>query len=168
MPSAERVLGIDSRPSFRRGERQVLSIGRAILWVVIAAAVIGLLGRGGISRAEARTADGKIYLRYERIARSGVDTCLHLEFVTPKEQQTQFTIWMNREAFEDTQVIRITPQPVALSLTHDRVFLDIDEPSSGNARHVFIEYQPGTPGMNQLQVGLGDASELRVIQFVHF
>ncbi len=168
MPSAERVLGIQSKPDFRRRERAMLRAGRAVLWIVIAAAVAGLFGDGLVSHAETTTPNGDIHLRFERITRAGVDTRLHLQFAAEAQAPTTFTLWIDRQAFERMQAVRITPQPVAMSLTKERVLLDIDEPASGGSRHILIEFQPAEAGVVPINLGLGDASELRVTQFVHF
>lgn len=168
MSAAESVLGINSPPRFRQHERRFLRAGRWLLWLTIVLAALGLFGEGLLSHADTSNADASLHLRYERFLRRGLETRLNLQLRSPLDPRQPFTLWIDRASFDRMQSLRITPHPLAMSLTEDRVFLELEEPASDDARHVAIDFQAEESGPATLSLGLKGDAGVTVTQFIFF
>jgi hypothetical protein len=130
-------LEIDQNLAFQRREWRVQRFGWWLLTAFVVAAALGLFGGGVLSRAEARSPDGALSIRYERFVRVGAVMRLTVEATGPDRRE----VVISREYFEGLRIDRITPEPASLEVGRDDVRLTFSG-GAADGLTVIIDCEP--------------------------
>ena len=118
-------LEIEQDLVFERRQNVVQRVGWGIGVLILLAAMLGGFGDGPLASATLRSPDGLITLRYQRLARDRAPDRLRIEIASAAIRDTEITIGLSQDYFEDVRIQTITPAPLAA------------EPASGEIRYRF-------------------------------
>jgi hypothetical protein len=133
MPEVRRVgdLEIDQDLRFQRREwafERVAWVGMALL---VLAALLGLLGRGPMSRQTAASPDGAVTVEYERFLNHRAATTVTVRVSGEVTVGGTFRLAINQDYLRGVQIDQITPTP--------------DHTEAGEDRHLFV-FRAADPG----------------------
>jgi hypothetical protein len=159
-------------PEMRRMEAQAAFQRRAWAWervswaalaLIVAAGLLGLLGRQGwLSDAAAETADGVLRIRYQRMQRLLAPTDLEVEVLETRPDGF-VDLRLGRDLLEDWQVQSITPSPAASRGESGTLVLRFPV-AAGPAPVARLRLEPTRIGPREATVGAGGApARLRVL-----
>jgi len=165
-PARERVSKIDDEVAVGEDLRFQQAWWRfeRSVWIffvlLLALDLAGVFGRGPVANAEARSADGAVDLRYERIERSGTPSVMTVSLAANAVQSPD-----TAELFVSESIVgalgarRIIPQPAATRVTANG--LTYRFPIGGAPARVRIELEPSTPGVFAFELGVPGRPPLR-------
>ncbi|MBW3560092.1 MAG: hypothetical protein KY449_10050 [Proteobacteria bacterium] len=137
-------------------------LGWTAVFVFLVAGLLGLLGRGPLSRAEAR-ADG-LAVEYQRIERFHADSELRVRATA--DQDGKVVVWLGREFLAAVELERIQPEPAAVQLEHDRQVLVFDAPGLEGEAQIVLPFRPDTRfSRTVVRIGKPDGAEVQFNQF---
>lgn len=119
---------IQEDPAYRRLFWKIQRAGWLAMMLVVAAGLLGVFGRGPLSRASVEDAQAAWRLEYERFGRYESLQPLRLDVQPGNARQT--SVWLDQGYLADVRVDRIVPEPVREELSADGIL------------YVF-EWQPG-------------------------
>ena len=163
MASAETELDIDQDLEFQRRDWTFERIGWLAMLLVIVAALVGFLGDGPVSRAQARASDQSIRVEYGRFARRGAMTELTV-VVRRDSSSNAVTLWVSDTFLRGVHVKGIEPDPVRQLSAGDRTLFDIVV-AADSARLTFA-FTPRETGARRVELGLMGREPLALTQFV--
>jgi hypothetical protein len=149
---------------FQYRQWRVQRIGWVLMAVIALLAIAGFMGPGPLSRATAKTADGKLLVRYQRFARYQAPATLQFEFPTGATRSAR--LWLSRDYMERVQVEAITPAPETVSTAQDWLgyVFPLNEPGERLVVKFSVEMEQF--GWQELRVRLEDGQSVVVKQFV--
>lgn len=135
-------LQLPAEPSGGRREGVFQRIGWLALFGFLAAGLLGLLGRGPLSRASAE-AEG-FSVEHQRIERFHAPAQLRVR--ARGQGDGRVRVWLGREFLQSVDVERIQPQPIAVELEPDRQVFVFEAPRLplGERAEVVFFFQPET------------------------
>lgn len=153
-------LEIESDEAFQRREWQFERCGRAGMYGLIALALVGVFGKGGLSAASRENADMR--LDYERFVRWEAPT--ELSITAFPRQSDEVRLRIGGGYLSRVQLTEIVPAPLETisAADEDTYVLRLAETGGRIKLHV----TPNAPGMLRLDLRLGSGEPLRVRQFV--
>jgi hypothetical protein len=89
---------------------RVERVGWCCLLAVVLLALAGIFGKGPLSSAKASSADGRLQVEYQRVARNGAHSELLIEVQGAGERQVE--IDLSGELFDGVSIETIEPQPL--------------------------------------------------------
>jgi hypothetical protein len=92
-------------------------IGWCCLLAVVLLALGGVFGKGPLSSAKASSADGRLQVEYQRIARNGAHSQLLIEVQGAGERQVE--IDLSGDLFDGVSIETIEPQPLRSATFED-------------------------------------------------
>ncbi|MCQ8240919.1 hypothetical protein [Rhizosaccharibacter radicis] len=141
---------------FEERWRRAELLGRAVMLLVVLAALAGLLGRGPFSHHSLRSPDGTLVVDFEPVARSGTDTQITLH-LSPAACQEEAAIWLNGNFVEPMGLSGSQPMPLRSEARPDGVVIHVGTPRA-NCRDTMIRLfaKPTGAGPVRLQARLLD------------
>lgn len=118
---------------FQRKEWRFERVGWALMALVLAAALLGLLGPGPLSSATAGKEGGALWANYDRFAHRSALTTLEVHAGRETVQEGQLRLWVSRSLLAGNEVRAIQPEPDQASTAGDRVVYTfaVDDPAQG-------------------------------------
>lgn len=159
-------LRVDEHSGFQRAMWRVERIGWALMAVVIAAALAGLLGPGPLSRSTAASDDGRLTVDYLRFARTGGTSELSLEVDAALVDDGRVDIVLGQSFLDGIDLRRITPQPAAEVATADGVRFTFDAAEPGTVT-VSFAFRPEAMGRVRTLVAVPDGPRVEVPQLFY-
>jgi hypothetical protein len=137
-----------------------------IAWVLmllaVAAAAAGTLGPGPLSARTARSADGRLEISYDAIARYAAPSTLKMQ-LAPTDDQHQLSL--SRSFVDGVQIDDLQPVPLSVASRGGRMVYtfaaDKSEPLS-----IVVRYQHQEFGSRQAVAAVPGGSEVDFSQFV--
>src|ERR1700733_14782998 len=83
-----------------------------IFALIIALDLAGLFGRGPIAKAERRSADGAIDVKYERIERTDSPSILSIQFGPSAIQDGKIHLYVSESLVKELGTQRVVPAPI--------------------------------------------------------
>jgi hypothetical protein len=125
-------------------------------WVVFTLIIVldlaGLFGRGPIAKAERRSADGAMDIKYERIERTDSPSILTIQFAQSAIQNGKIQLYISNSLVKQLGTQRVIPAP------QDSVIgeggLTYTFPASRAPASVDLALQPAGPGIYDFTVGV--------------
>lgn len=136
----------------------------AVMAIVLAASLFGLLGDGPMSAATAH-APG-VTARYERLQRQDAPAEYRIDADAALARSGAITVRLDQRLLELMRLERIEPEPSAARTTSRGVEYDIDVRGAGTAS-VVLRYRPSRFGRYQGRLEVVGAPPLVVDQFVY-
>ncbi len=169
MPDVPTVgdLQIERDLPYQRREWVIERIGWAGLLIIILAALVGLLGRGPISRTTQVNADQTVRLGYARFARYGERCPLRLEIVEDAAKRNEITVTINQEYLNGLKLVRVSPSPIREEPSFDtQVFVFSSAGSSGPITITF-DVEPEKLGLRSGEITVAGRPKLSFTQYVY-
>jgi hypothetical protein len=105
-------LELDDHPHFSRRSHVIQRAAWGVMALVLAAAILGIFGRGPLSRASAATPDGRIAVRYERVLRHDARSDYRIRLAPGASG-----VLLSSGLVEALDIRGITPQPLRQEAT---------------------------------------------------
>lgn len=125
-----------------------------IVWVffsiVLVCALLGLLGRGPLSRATRH--NDSFVLDYERIARTGTPSMLEINFAPQALRQGRIQLFVSESLVKELGAQRIIPAPAETAIGNGG--LTYTFPATQTPASVKFALQPDGPGVFHFSIGL--------------
>jgi hypothetical protein len=139
---------------------RIKRVGWAVMALLIAAALAGLLGPGPYSETSAEGPSG-LHIEYQRIARYHAPAHFNLKVPGGKED---LEISVASKFVKEIALEHIDPEPKEMRLNGDRhtwIF-----PRQESSSEVMIHYRPEAFGKKQIRLEVKGAGTLEIQQFV--
>jgi hypothetical protein len=126
------------------------------VWVVFTLIIVldlaGLFGRGPIAKAERRSADGAMDIKYERIERTDSPSILTIQFAQSAIQNGKIQLYVSNSLVKQLGTQRVIPAP------QDTVIgdggLTYAFPASRAPASIDLALQPAGPGIYDFTIGV--------------
>jgi hypothetical protein len=156
-------------PAFQRLEWRFQRVGWALLAILVAVALTGLLGNGPLSKATAAATDGSVRIEFERFLHAHRESKVKIEVRVPTGSSDRIRLALD-DAWLDAMTIRqITPLPAA------------EQPGSGESAFLFdiagrraeapvritLHFEPETYGPLSATLRIDDSDPIHLRQFVY-
>lgn len=131
------------------------------------AALLGLLGRGPLSRTTVGAESEPLSVEYNRFGRFQSPTTLRLNLGSDAARKGLVRVWLDRDYLENVQIQQITPEPQRVEAGSERLIY-VFQLSELNQRtavtfYLQLEHIGFLPG----QVGLVEGQTLNFNQFIY-
>lgn len=131
-------------------------------WVFFTLIIIldlgGLFGRGPIAKAERRTADGTLDVKYERIERTDSPSILSISFGQPAIQDGKIRLYVSNSLVKPLGTQRVIPAPQETILGDGG--LTYTFPATKPPASVDLALQPSGPGIYDFTLGVVGAEQV--------
>jgi hypothetical protein len=131
-------------------------------WVFFTLIIIldlgGLFGRGPIAKAERRTADGTLDVKYERIERTDSPSILSISFGQPAIQGGKIRLYVSNSLVKPLGTQRVIPAPQETILGDGG--LTYTFPATKPPASVDLALQPSGPGIYDFTLGVVGAEQV--------
>jgi hypothetical protein len=131
-------------------------------WVFFTLIIIldlgGLFGRGPIAKAERRTADGTVDVKYERIERTDSPSILSISFGQPAIQGGKIRLYVSKSLVKPLGTQRVIPAPQETILGDGG--LTYTFPATKPPASVDLALQPSGPGIYDFTLGVVGAEQV--------
>jgi hypothetical protein len=131
-------------------------------WVFFTLIIIldlcGLFGRGPIAKAERRTADGTVDVKYERIERTDSPSILSISFGQSAIQNGKIRLYVSNSLVKPLGTQRVIPAPQETILGDGG--LTYTFPATRPPANVDLALQPSGPGIYDFILGVVGADQV--------
>lgn len=149
--------------AFEHHSWRVQRIGWALLAVVIAAGLAGLMGSGPLSNVTAR--DGKsLEVEYERFVRHGAQTEIRVRMDQSRASQARVVI--TREFLDTSHLQRTLPEPARVQASGANAIFYFDVDANHPLQATFV-MEPVELGAHEARIAIDDGSSVSVRQFTY-
>jgi hypothetical protein len=139
-----------------------------VVWVlfgiIIVLDIAGLFGRGPIAKAERRSADGTIDVKYERIERTDSPSILSIKFGPSAIQDGKIQLYVSESLVKGLGAQRVVPAPLTSVLGEGG--LTYTFPASKLPASVDLALEPSGPGLYDFTIGVVGAAPVHAKVFV--
>jgi hypothetical protein len=139
-----------------------------VVWVfftlIILLDLAGLFGRGPIAKAERRSADGTIDVKYERIERTDSPSILTIDFGPSAIQDGKITLYVSQSLVKALGTQRVVPAPLETRIGNGG--LTYSFPASRLPATVDLALEPSGPGVYDFTIGVVGAAPVHAKVFV--
>src|ERR1700735_1229789 len=129
-----------------------------IFALIIALDLAGLFGRGPIAKAERRSADGAIDVKYERIERTDSPSILTVQFAQSAIQNGKIHLYVSSSLVKQLGTQRVIPAPQDTVVGEGG--LTYTFPASRPPASVDLALQPSGPGIYDFTIGVVGAEQV--------
>lgn len=153
---------------FHRKEWTIERVGWFLIALLVVAGLLGLLGRSGpLADAQVRTADGRVWLEYNRLTHRDTSARLHYTVDPALVQNGAVQVWLGGDFFHEAQVEQVSPTPASMVTEGDTVVLTFEVRSPTAPLQFFIHYSITPPGTLKGQTGVVGAGPLEFTTLVY-
>jgi hypothetical protein len=132
-------------------------------WVIFTLIIVldlsGLFGRGPIAKAERRSADGAIDVKYERIARTDSPSILTIQFAQSAIQNGKIHLYVSNSLVKQLGTQRVIPAPQDTVIGEGG--LTYTFPATKPPASVDLALQPSGPGIYDFTIGVIGSQTVR-------
>ena len=132
--------------------------------LIIVLDVAGLFGRGPIARAERRTADGTIDLKYERIERTDSPSILTIDFGPSAIHDGKIKLYVSESLVRGLGTQRVVPAPLETMIGDGGLTYTFS--ASKPPATVDLALQPSGPGIYHFTIGVVNDEPVQAKVFV--
>ena len=159
-------LQLDQDLDFQRREWRAQRIGRIALTAIIVAALAGVFGGGPVAHARAGTSDGRLSVRYERIARHGAPAPIRVHVVPAAAGDSAVAIWLDADYAQGLVMRGISPEPVESRLGDGRIIYRFQVADPSRAVDIVFQVDASRLWSRRGAVGLVAGDSIHFSQFV--
>ena len=157
-------LQIENNIQQQKKEWVIQRIAHFVLWGLVIAIAMGLLGRGGLlSTVEKVSKYGTFEIRYDRFLRKHSPDVLRL---TTQAQSNSVTIRLERDYLKQIKLEKVTPEPQQVISEGGMVAYIFSTTQKAQVNAAF-HFSPEKIGTVQGKVTVDDAPPLQIDQFVY-
>ena len=113
--------------------------------LIVVLDLLGVFGRGPVAKTHKATADGAMYLNYERVERFSTPSILTVHFGQNAVRDGAVELWVSDSVVKTLGNQRIIPQPAASQMTDGGILYTF----SAETGPISVEFalQPADPGL---------------------
>ena len=136
----------------------------ALFLLILIADVLGVFGRGYLSKAEITTPDHTMHVKYERSQRANTPSIMTIELGPNSIRNGAVQLFASESLIKELGNQRISPQPANSVLTHGGVVYTFPVESAP----VIVEFamQPSFPGLHQFSLQVPGSAMVHARVFV--
>ena len=131
----------------------------SVFLLILLADVLGVFGRGYLSKAEQTTPDETLHVKYERTERASTPSIMTVEVGPEAIHNGQVQLFVSESLIKELGNQRISPQPASSTLTHDGITYSF--PVSSAPAIIEFAMQPSFPGLHKFSIQVPGASPIR-------
>jgi hypothetical protein len=139
-----------------------------IAWMIFALIILldlaGVFGRGPVAKAERRTADGSMDVKYERIERTDSPSIMTINFGEPAIQNGNVKLYVSNSLVKALGTQRVIPAPKDSVVGDGGITYTF--PASRTPASVDLALQPSGPGIFDFAVGVEGEQRVQAKIFV--
>lgn len=129
------------------------------LLLVLVADVLGLFGRGWLSKAERHSTDGALTLHYEWVERASTPSIMTLDFGNPAIHDGRVQFYVSSSVVRPLGAQRISPQPQSSTIGDGGITYTF--PATAAPMTVQIELMPSFPGIHPFEIRVPGSQPIR-------
>lgn len=118
--------------------------------VVVVLDVLGVFGRGWVSKAHVHSDDATMEISYERIERFSTPSILDVQFGPPAVHNGNIELWVSESIVKSLGAQRVVPQPASSVVGSGGILYTF--PATNPPAFVQFALQPSSPGIFPLQL----------------
>lgn len=154
----------ESNPRERRRARIAHRIGVSIFFLILAAAVAGLLGKGPLSHASAQSHDGQLTVDYVRFIRYQGPVDMRIHIGAEATTTGAIELRLSNNFTDEVEIERIEPEP-EFSAAGPKFVTHTIRVETNAATHVRVRFSADHFGRLAYEVGLRDGTALPLRHF---
>lgn len=155
---------VEEDPRFHRNDWRVQRAGWALLALIIAAGLSGLLGSGPLSRVTAGSEGGPV-VEYERFVRHGSESNLKIRVASSDARSVH--VGISRAYLDALRVAEVLPEPLSVSASGPLVvYTFAGSPGAGSTALRFV-LQPDELGAHEAAISTGAGRVVTIHQFTY-
>jgi hypothetical protein len=159
-------LQINEDMEFQQREWRVQSWAWLAGALLMGSALLGLFGSGPLSGAEARDAEGRLWIEYERFERYAAPTELRVHIKPAPGADGKARLWLSRDYLDSFRIEHVLPEPESVEAAGDRLVYVFDTVSADGTAITF-QVQPETIGRVRGLVGLDNGAPVQFAQLIY-
>ena len=138
------------------------------VWVffvlILIADLSGILGRGPLAKAERRTSDGALDLKYERVERANTSSIMTLQPGAAAIRDGKMQLFVSNSILQTLGAQRVIPQPEVSTVGDGGVTYTFA--TQALPLTVQIELKPSFIGMHHFEIGMPGGETIKAKAFV--
>jgi hypothetical protein len=142
-------------------------IGWGLMLLLVVAALVGLLGPGPLSAAQAGKRGSPLWVEYNRFERYQSPVLLRVHVGPQAVQQGKIKLYISRQFIENIELERINPEPQSVELGVDTLAYSFDAPNLAASSTISFHFQPNTWGRLPLHIALQGGPRAEFSQFLY-
>lgn len=132
--------------------------------LVLIADLLGAFGRGWLAKAERRTADGMLDVKYERIERASTPSVMTVQFGRGAIRDGRARLFVSESVVKELGAQRIVPQPESSTIGDGGVVYTF--PATTPPATIQLQLQPSFAGLQTFSIGLPAGEQVTAKVFV--
>ena len=151
-------------------ERRTWAVQRAawvVMLLILAAALVGLVGRGPLSRATAGDPGSGLWAEYSRFERYQAPTVVRVHLGPGAGQGGKVRLWLSREFIETVDLEHVYPEPEAVEAAADRLTYVLATPDPSQPLAITYQFKSQQYWGRPVRLGLEAGPELQFSQFFY-
>jgi len=158
-------LEIDDDVPFQRRMWALQRVGCVALWLVVAAAALGMLGSGPLSGVTA--GDDRLLVEYNRFWAREKPATLHINFTAAPDARGVVQVWLSTEFVRHVEIESMSPAPESVQLGQDRLTCVFQLSHGQGSKQISVHYRPQEAGWLRGRVGLVGGPEVSFRQWIY-
>jgi hypothetical protein len=126
--------------------------------VIVVADLLGCFGRGPLANARARTSDGSLDVKYERIERFSTPSILRIRFGPSAIHDGMIRLWVSQSLTKSLGNQRVVPQPLTSAVGEDGFSYTF--PVTTPPVTIEFALEPAAPGIYPLALRVPGSEQL--------
>jgi hypothetical protein len=169
MPAFEEInsLELEEDAEFERRSRQLQRAGRALMFLMLVAALLGLLGGPGVlSTTVASQEPEGLRVRYRRFERFATPVTLQIDLAQVRAADGKVRLRWKQEYLEGFEILHVLPQPQSVIATWPHLLFVFETVNPRSVRLTF-HLKAQRMGLFHGEIASDDLPSLRFTQFVY-
>ena len=138
------------------------------IWIffllVLVADVLGVFGRGWLSKAERHTKDQTLHVKYERVERASTPSIMTISFGPAAIREGHIQLFVSESLIKELGNRRIAPQPASSVLGESGVTYTF--PATAPPATIEFMMQPSFPGIHDFELQIPGSAAVHARIFV--
>jgi hypothetical protein len=160
-------LQVDEDLGFQRSEWRVQRVGWGLWALVVLAALVGLLGPGPLSSAEATSPDGSLAVSYDRFLHSNTPSQMEVQVAPGSTAEEPLRLDVSRELLDSLQIMRIEPEPEQRELREDGIAYTFLRAGAAESMRIVFHVEYLRIGGHRGRIELPGRNAVEFSQFVY-
>jgi hypothetical protein len=149
---------------FQRKWWRFENVAWVLFTIIIVLDIAGLFGRGPIAKADRRSADGTIDVKYERIERTDSPSIITVTFGSSAILNGVVKLYISESLVKGLGTQRVVPSPIESAVGNGG--LTYTFPASRVPASVDLALEPSGPGLYDFTIGVVGAAPVHAKVFV--
>lgn len=159
VPKVDDAVAVGEDLDFQRRWWRFEHIIWSIFLLIIVCDLLGLFGRGYFAKAERRTADQTMDMKYERIERANAPSIMSIRFGPSAIRNGEIHLFVSESIVEELGARRVVPEPSRSTVGSDGITYTF--PATALPVTVDIALSPDLPGVHHFTVGVPGAEMVK-------